>query len=141
MSRKKIEISKEELEKIKEKKRKEKTIKIYKRYLFLEMKYAKKLNKDIAVFLDVSAETLSHWSAIYREGGLDLLSQLHYEGRRTSVLTPLKEKIKERIEKENIPTIKFLNNWIQETFNVSVGESWLHEFCKKNSIYLTKKRD
>jgi len=141
MSRKKIEISKKELVEIKEKKGKEKKIKIYKRYLFLEMKYAKKLNKDIAVLLDVSPETLSHWGAIYKEGGLDLLSQLHYEGRRTSVLTPIKEEIKERIKKENVPTIKSLNSWIQESFNVSVGESWLHEFCKKNSIYLTKKRD
>ena len=65
MSIKKIEISLEEVGIIKEKKRKEKNIKIYKRYLFLEMKYYKKLNKDIAVFLDVSAETLSHWSTIY----------------------------------------------------------------------------
>ncbi len=141
MASKKLEITKEEFEEIKKKKSKEKNVKIYKRYLFLEMRHAKQLNKDIAVTLGVSAETLSHWSAIYREGGIELISQLHYEGRRTSVLTPLKEEIKKQIEEKNISTIKELNSWIKETFNVSIGESWLHEFCKKNSIYLIKKQD
>lgn len=140
MSGKKLEITKEECEEIKKKKNKEKNVKIYKRYLFLEMKHKKRLNKDIAVLLGVSAETLSHWSAIYKEGGIGLISKLHYEGRRTSVLTPLKGEIKKKIEEENVSTMKELKNWIKESFDVSIGESWLHEFCKKNSIYLIKKQ-
>lgn len=138
---KKLEITEENYKEIKERKQREKNIKIYKRYLFLEMKYEGKKNKDISQLLDVTVETLSNWSAIYREGGIELLSQLHYEGRRTSILMPIKEDIQKQIDEANISTIKSLKHWIKESFEIEIGSSWLHEFCKKNSIYLIKKQD
>ena len=46
---KKLEISEENYKEIKERKRREKNIKIYKRYLFLEMKYEGKKNKDMGL--------------------------------------------------------------------------------------------
>ncbi len=136
-----IEISEKHLQEVKKRKKKEKEIKIYRRLLFLEMKYDKKLNKDIALLLDVSIETLSHWTAIFREGGIDLLCKLHYEGRRESVMTPFTEQIKNYIDKEQISTLKSLQYWLKEELDISIGISWLQEFCKKNSIFLTKKQD
>lgn len=141
MGRKMLKITEAMVKEIKEKKRKEKEIKIYRRLLFLEMKYEKKLNKEIAMFLDVSIETLSYWTAIFEEGGLDLLCKLHYEGRRESVLKPFTEEMKEYVENENVSTLKMLQGWLQNTKEVRVGISWLQEFCKKNSIFLIKRPD
>lgn len=141
MARKMLKISEEVLREIKVRKKEEKTIKVYRRLLFLEMKYEEKLNKEIAPLLDVSIETLSHWTAIFEEGGIELLCKLHYEGRRESVLTPLIQKIKDHIEKENVSTLKSLKAWLLEKEDVSIGISWLQYFCKKNSIYLIKRQD
>lgn len=140
MARKMLQISEEILREIKKKKKQEKEIKIYRRLLFLEMKYDKKLNKDIAPLLDVTIETLSHWTAIYEEGGVELLCKIHYEGRRESVMTPFIEQIKHHVEKEQVSTLKSLQHWLQKDLDISIGISWLQEFCKKNSIFLIKKQ-
>ena len=136
-----LEISKEIIKEVKKKKRKIKEIKIYRRLLFLEMKHKKKLNKEIALLIDVTIETLSHWTAIYKKGGVDLLCKMQYEGRRKSSLTPFIEQIKTHIKTENVSTLKSLQHWLDNNCKVKVGISWLHEFCKKNSIFLIKKQD
>jgi transposase len=141
MTRKRMEITAEVMKEIKERKKKEKDAKIYRRLLFLELKYSKKRNKEIALLLDVTMETLSHWTAIFEEGGVNLLCTLHYEGRRGSVLTPFTEEMKEYIGKENVSTLKALQAWLEKTKEVQVGISWLQEFCKKNSIFLIKRHD
>jgi transposase len=105
------------------------------------MKYDKKLNKDIALLLDVTIETLSHWTAIYEEGGIELLCKLHYEGRKESVMTPYIDQIKKHIEEEQVSTLKSLRDWLNDSLDISVGISWLQEFCKKNSIFLIKNHD
>lgn len=136
-----LKITEEMVKEIREKKKKEKDIKIYRRLLFLEMKYEKKLNKEISGLLDVRIETLSHWSAIFEEGGLDLLCKLHYEGRRESVMNPFIEEMKKKVEMEEVFTLKSLQNWLHESCDIDIGISWLQEFCKKNSIFPIRKRD
>jgi len=141
MARKMIEIPEEVMREVKRRKKREKGTKVYKRLLFLEMKRKKKLNKDIAELLDVTVETLSHWTGIFAEGGVELLCQLHYEGRRKSVMEPYKEEIKKHIKAEQVTSLKCLQSWLKNELEISVGISWLQEFCKKNSIFLTKKHD
>ena len=141
MARKMLEVTESVLKEVKKRKKEEKEIKVYRRLLFLEMKREKKLNKEIASLLDVSIETLSHWTAIFKEGGIELLCKLHYEGRRESAMTPFMDQIKDHIESKEISTLKSLQHWIEKDLDISVGISWLQEFCKKNSIYLTKKQD
>lgn len=141
MPRKMLKISESDLKEVKKRKKEERNIKIYRRLMFLEMKYEKQLNKYIAPLLDVSIETLSHWTAIFEEGGVSLLCKLNYEGRRISVLQPYVEEIKAHVEKEQVATLKSLQNWLKEELGIDVGISWLQEFCKKNSIYLIKKQD
>jgi len=141
MSRKMLKISEGELKAIKEKKKEIKEVKIYRRLLFLEMKAENKLNKEISVLLDVSIETLSHWTSLFESGGLDLLCELQYEGRRKSILAPFCDTIKKHVLEEKVDTLKVLQQWIKSNFEIEIGISWLHEYCKKNSIYLTRKLD
>lgn len=141
MAKRKLKISAEQLEEIRARKRKETNNKIYRRLMFLEMKGGSLLNKEIAKYLDVRIETLSVWTNIYLEGGLEALCNLHYEGRRISPLEPLKEKIEAHIEKENVSTLKALKSWLEKEYELSFGIAWIQRFCKKKSIFLIKKQD
>lgn len=141
MPRKMLKISESDLKEVKKRKKEERNIKIYRRLMFLEMKYEKQLNKYIAPLLDVSMETLSHWTAIFEEGSVSLLCKLNYEGRRVSVMQPYVEEIKSHVEKEQVTTLKSLKHWLKEELGIDVGVSWLQEFCKKNSICLIKRPD
>jgi len=135
-----MEISNEEILEIKERKKREKDAKIYRRLMFLEMKHQKRANREIAILLDVTVETLSHWTTIYKKGGLELLCTLKYEGRRPGVLAEFSEEIQSYVKEKNVSTLKELQAWIKSEFNLSLGIAWIQRFCKKNSIYLTKKQ-
>lgn len=141
MAKERVAITMREMESIREKKKSEKNVKIYKRLLFLEMKGEKKKNKEIASLIDVRVETLSCWTSIYKEQGLSGLCMLHYEGRRPGVLTPFSEDIKKHVEQENVSRLQDLRQWISEKYNISVGIAWIQRFCKKNSIFLTRRQD
>lgn len=141
MARRKVKISEAILREIKKRKKEESNNKLYRRLLFLEMKYNRMLNQEISLYLDVRIETLSVWTNIFLEGGLDALCTLNYEGRRVSPLEPIKEKIKKQIEKDQISTLKQLKDWLEIEYELSFGIAWIQRFCKKNSIYLIKKQD
>jgi len=141
MAKRNLKITAENLEEIKARKKKESSNKIYRRLMFLEMKSGGLLNKEIAKYLDVRIETLSVWTNLYLEGGLKSLCNLHYEGRRISPLEPLKEDIQKHIEEENVSTLKELKAWLEKEYELSFGIAWIQRFCKKNSIFLTKKLD
>jgi transposase len=141
MARRKIEITEEVLRELKARKKKENNNKIYRRLLFLEMKSGGLLNQEISLYLDVRMETLSVWTNLFLEGGLNTLCSLQYEGRRVSPLEPIKEKIKKYVEKENISTLKELKKWLETEYDLSFGIAWIQRFCKKNSIFLIKKQD
>jgi len=106
MPAKKIEISAATLRQIKQKKKTKMRSKIYRRLLFLEMKHDGMTNRKIATFLDVTPENLSIWSKIYREGGLDLLCSLQYDGRRPPALDKIKAEIKKHVEANNVSALK-----------------------------------
>jgi len=136
-----IQLTKKEKEKLKELKMKEKSNKIFRRYLYVEMSNKNMTNLEIASILGVCNDTLTDWKEIFEEGGLNGLSQLHYEGRRESKLNKYKEKIRKKVEQDNVSTLKQLQDFLLKKCNIKIEQSWLSRYCKKNSIFLTKKHD
>ena len=134
-----IYLSEEEQKELKQRKQTEKSIKIYRRYQYLELSNRGMTNLEIAEILDVTNDTITDWRQLFLNGGLEALSELHYEGRRESRIAPYKEQIKEYIAKENIGTLAQLQGYLEKTYEIGVSQSWLFRYCKKNSIFLTKK--
>lgn len=119
----------------------EKTLKIWRRLKCLDLKEKGFSHNQIAEILDIRRETISLWLKQYREEGLDGLCFFKYEGRRTSKLAFYKQEIQEHIQKENVSTVAELQHWLEGTFDLSVEQSWLSRWLKKNSIVLIKKQD
>lgn len=120
-------------------KNKEKSNKIYRRYLYLELSNDGMTNLKIAKLLGVCNDTLTVWKQIYAEAGLAGLAELHYAGRRISKLEKHKETILDKIKTDNIATLKQLQDFLMTECQTEVEQSWLYRFCKKNSICLIKK--
>jgi transposase len=130
---------KKQLKEIAQAKKEEKRSKIYRRIICIEQRLKGKPCKDIAEELGVCLDTVSDWTNIYEEKGLTALRKLNYEGRRVSKLESCKQKIKDYVKEESIQTISELQEWLKKTHSVEAEQSWLFRFCKKNSIFLSKK--
>jgi len=99
------------------------------------------MNKEIAEYCNVCIDTITDWLCLFEEGSFDALCSLQYEGRRISRLEKYKEEIQKKGKEENIASLKELKKWIQKEYGVQTCISNLFYFCKKNSIFLTKKQD
>ncbi len=134
-----ITLSTEQKEELKALLKLEKNVKIHRRLRFIEMKSQWKKNTEIMPILDVSMETCRDWMGIYLQKGFAWLCILQYIWRRPGKLTPKKEEIKKYVDENLVSTLSVLQNWIEKELNISVQTSWLGEWCKKNSIILTRK--
>jgi len=130
-----------ELKEIKALKGKEKNVKIYKRLSALELQAYGAKCKDVAGMLGVCIDTISDWNNLFLSGGVKAVCNLNYKGRRISKLEKHKDVLKEYVENKVVPTLSEMKEWLKEKHNVEVEESWLYRFCKKNSIFLTKRQD
>ncbi len=119
----------------------ERDAKIYKRLQCLNLKKRGYNHDQISSILGVSQNTITEWLKLFMEHGFEGLSTLCYEGRRISKLEPYRNKIKEHIEKEMVPTLGALQHWLKEKFEVEVEQSWLSRWLKKNSIFLIKSQN
>lgn len=119
--------------------KKENRVKIQRRLKFLKMKHEGRKNSEIQEILDVSSDTLSNWLTLFLKSGFQGLCGFQYDGRRPGKLEEKKEEIKKHITDNLVPTLTVLKYWIEQELSISVQTSWLGEWCKKNSIVLTKK--
>ena len=95
-------------------------------------------HKIIAELLDVTIDTITDWLFLFNEGGFEELCKLNYDGRRVSVLEKHKAKIEEKIDKENVPTVKCLQHWLKKEFGIEIEHSWFSRWLKKNKIFIQK---
>ena len=119
--------------------RKERSVKIHRRLKCIEYKNKGALHRDIASVTGVSIETVSHWIVLFHEKGFGGLCSLRYEGRRFSRLEPLKDEIRKQVESGHAPTVLALSGWIAKTHGISIQESGLFKFLKKNSLVPIKR--
>lgn len=131
--------TKKKLKAIAEAKKEEKSSKIYRRLLCVEQRLQGKPCKDIATELGVCLDTISDWTNIYEAGGLTTLRNLHYEGRRVVKLEPYKKQMKAYVKEKSVRTLAEIQDWLKETHSVEAGQSWIFRFCKKNSIFHSKR--
>lgn len=136
----KIQLNNSQLSELKERLPKERDSKIWRRLKCIDLKHNDYPNWEIGEILDVHHETITDWCKLFLKDGFEGLCELKYEGRRLSKLESVKEKIKEHIESEMVPTLGALQHWLKETFEIEVEQSWLGRWLKKNSIFLTKNR-
>jgi transposase len=115
--------------------------KLYKRLLAIRMKHFGHTNKQIAVLLDVSIDTITDWFRIFTKEGLKTLCELKLKSRKKSKLDKYQTEIKGLIEENIISTITQLQDMIRKIYQIEIEQSWLSRYCKKNSIALIKKQD
>lgn len=137
----KLKITSDDLKLIRLKKSEEVSAKIFKRLLALELRATGMKCKEVAELLGVCIDTISDWSNLFVEGGIELLCSLNYESRRASKLEPYKSSMIEQVKNNTVSTLAQMQSWLKETYNIEVEESWLYRFCKKNSVFPTKKHD
>jgi transposase len=126
---------------IKEKKRKEKDVKLLRRYQCLWMLHEQYPKKEVAKILSVNIDTVTDWIKLYNNEGLSGLGILKYEGRRPSSLDGIKEQLISYVQTENITTLSELQLLIEKKHQLKIEHSWLSRYCKKNFIALTKRQD
>lgn len=113
--------------------------KILKRYQCIHFKNQGLPNKQIAALLCVNIDTITDWIKLFKQKGLHGIGELAYDGRRVSQLEDYKEEIKAYVDENIVPSIKELQSYILEKYGIKIEHSWLFRYCKKNSIYLTKR--
>ena len=126
---------------LKEKKRKEKDVKLLRRYQCLWMLHEQYPKKEVAKILSVNIDTVTDWIKLYNNEGLSGLGILKYEGRRPSSLDGIKEQLISYVQTENITTLSELQLLIEKKHQLKIEHSWLSRYCKKNFIALTKRQD
>jgi len=137
-----LKLSKEEKEELKQLIKGEKNNKIYRRYMYVELNNEGMTNLKISKILGVCNDTLTDWRVLFEEGGLKALSNMNYENNgRKSKLAKHTAAIKELEKKEGFSSLKELQNWLLKEHKVESCISNLFYFCKKNSIFLTKRQD
>jgi len=134
-----ITLSPAQNEELRDRLRKEKKVKIHRRLKCIEYKSKGASHQDIASVTGVCIETVSHWIALFHEKGFEGLCGLKYEGRRFSVLEPVKDAIKKQVESGNVPTVLALSDWIMKTHGITIQESGLFKFLKKNFLLPAKR--
>ena len=135
-----VKLSKTELKELKKLKQKERDKKIFRRLQAIHLRHQGKSNQEIADIIGVCKETVIDWARIFEIKGLDGICKLNYEGRRSFKIDPYINKIKKDIKEETISTLAELQDLLKKNYSIEIEQSWLSRCCKKNSIFLTKKR-
>lgn len=123
---------------LKERLKNERDAKIWRRLKCIDLKLKGHKHKEISKLLDVTMDTITDWLFLFNEGGFEELCKLNYDGRRVSVLEEHKASIEEKIDKENVPTVKYLQHWLKNKFGIEIEHSWLSRWLKKNQIFVQK---
>lgn len=137
----KVLLSLSEQQQLQERKKNQSDGKILRRLMCIDMKHKGMRSKDIAEYCSVCIDTITDWLCLFTEGGFDALCSLQYEGRRVSKLEQYKEVIRQKEQEGKIDSLKALRLWLEEEHQVQTSLSNLFYFCKKNSLFLTRKPD
>ena len=137
----KIEFSEELIKDLRDRISSEKDSKVYRRLLWVDLKYRGYSQKEISAILQMSQAQLTNWSKIFVEQGFKGLCTTHYEDRRPSKLAPYLDKIRDHVQRDCVSTLSCLQGWLSEECSLFVEQSWLSRWIKKNSVVLTKRLD
>jgi transposase len=91
----------------------------------------------IADILDVSRKTVWEWNTIYKEGGLDALTTLHYKGQ-LSQLSQFGEQLKFEFMINPVATLKEAQYQIERLINVKRSLSQIRIFLQRLKLIRRK---
>ena len=117
----------------------ERSSKLYRCLLWLDLKRRGYRQKEIASLLCVSQAQLTNWSRVFSLKGFEGLCSVHYEDRRPSRLMPYLQSIKDHVRDACVSTLSALQDWLLQEHGITIEQSWLSRFIKKNSIVLIKR--
>jgi len=115
-------------------------VRIWKRLKAIQLRSQNVNSLKISQTLDVSKDSITNWVKLYLSGGIDQLVSSNYY-KPSSCLDPYQEGIKQLIKENRIPTLHELNKQIVKAYGVQIGETGLYKWCKKKSIYLSRRPD
>lgn len=117
----------------------EKKTKLYKRLLFLKYRMDGCSNKKIGVRLSVCVKTLTNWTNLFQEEGFIGFLKLKYDNRRIPEFEKYKNEITDYMKEHSVKTMNQLLKYLKNTHHVKTDYGNLYKFCKKNSIFLSRK--
>lgn len=118
----------------------EQNAKVWKRLQAIYSRNERIPSQEIARHLSVSMRTIGEWVKLYLTGGLEALTTLNYDNQGPkSRLADYQDEIDALVEEEEIPTITDLQSRIEDLYGLRVEESWLSRWCKKNSIFVSRR--
>ena len=135
----KLELSTENIDKLQELLKLEKNNKIYRRLQCIHFKSMGFKHQLIASSIGVNIDTVTDWMKLYNSKGFNGLCHMEYEGRRISKLDAVSDEMKEYINNNMVDKISKLQDYLLNTHDILIEQSWLYRYCKKNSIHLTRK--
>jgi len=138
--KRKISLTKEQIIELEGHIEKEKIVKIHRRLVFIKLKNENKKNTEIMKIIPVSINTLSDWTTKYLKDWFKWLWILNYEWRRIGKLEKNKEIIKDYVKTNIVSTLSELKDWLRKDLNLTIENSRLGEYLKKNWIFLIKKQ-
>lgn len=135
----KLTLSKKDIKTLTKLLKQEKRTKLYKRLLFLKYRKEGCSNKEISKRLSVCAKTLTNWTNIFQGKGFNGFLKLNYDGRRINEFEKHKKEIIKHVTGNSVKTMTQLLGHLKQTREIETQYHNLYKFCKKNSIFLSKK--
>ena len=114
----------------------ERSSKLYRRLLWLDLKRRGYRQKEIASLVCVSQAQLTNWSRVFSLKGFEGLCSVHYEDRRPSRLMPYLQSIKDHVRDTCVSTLSALQDWLLQEHGIIIEQSWLSRFIKKTPLFL-----
>ena len=133
-----IKLSKEEVEQLDGLLQRERDHKIVRRLMCIRLLNSGMKKTKVKDVLGVTFQTIRDWLVVYRDGGLQALACLHYEGRRQSRLLPYKEEIRRYLEENIVTDGKQVTRFINNVLGVKICYEQTLRFIKKNSFSLAR---
>ena len=137
---KRIKISKQEYNKLKEIEEIIDSKKAYRRIQAFKLMYKRWKYSAIAEFLNVTNETISDWIKLYTKGGIDGLVTLHYKGGQPRLNEKHIEELREKAGQGFFNFAKDVQHYIEKNFKIKYNLKHVQLLSKKNFVYPLRKQ-
>lgn len=141
MEWRKVQLTKQQLNKINSAEQKIKQTQILKRLQAIKLKDKNWKHKDIAEFLCIRLETISVWIKTYFEQGVQGLIEWGYKGKSSQLTEEHKAQLKKRHKEKPFDTAKEAKQYITEHCGITFHLHWVQKLLKKNFDFHTRKHN
>lgn len=98
-------------------------------------------HRQIADFLNVCIETISHWLKAYELGGIEGLLKWENKGKASVLTEEQKEILRTRNQEQPFENSKEAKDFIEQTFGVEFHLHHVQKLLKKNFDFHTRRQN